>query len=122
MPDSSTDRTQHPDRSPASAQQAQPLQNNNAAGDAILDGQIAADQNQPEGEPIDYPIASNFTTATTADQKTADVSTVSGPYSTDQPSGQSVEAGTVHLQNNPHIPDGPDPDVVSGATLNQNDE
>jgi hypothetical protein len=38
----------------------------------------------------------------TGDAKTAEVSTVAGPYSAD---GEQSEKGSVHLQNNPDVPD-----------------
>jgi hypothetical protein len=51
---------------------------------------------------IANPIATNVSSATgTNDAKTAEVSTVAGPYSGD---GKQLEKGSVHLQNNPDVP------------------
>ncbi len=73
----------------------------NASGSAMLDARAAVGEAQPEGDPVEYPIATNFSTASASgDAKTADVATVSGPFTADQ----SSERGQVKLQNNPDTP------------------
>lgn len=91
-----------PDKSVVASEQAQPLTSSNVQGSAMLDANIAAGENQPEGDPTNFPIATNFSKATaTGDPKTAGASTVIGPYSTDE---QSSDKGYVNLQNNPDVP------------------
>ena len=96
-----SDQATSPDQSVVASQQDQPHSSSNVAGSAMLDAQATAG-NQPEGEPITEAIATNFSGgAATGDAKTAEASSVMGPYSTDQ---QSSEKGSVNLQNNPDVP------------------
>ncbi|MBW4449316.1 MAG: hypothetical protein KME38_21365 [Spirirestis rafaelensis WJT71-NPBG6] len=91
-----------PDQSTIASQQAQPHTPTNVAGSAMLDAQAAAGGNEPEGDPTNFPIATNFTKAdATGDPKTAGASTIMGPYSTDK---QISEKGSVNLHNNPDVP------------------
>lgn len=91
-----------PDRAVVASQQAQPHTDTNVAGSAMLDAQAAAGGNQPSGEPVDAPIATNFSGATTTgDPQTAGASTDRG---TDTPEGQSLEAGRVNLQQDADVP------------------
>lgn len=97
-----SDQATTPDQSVVASEQAQPLTSTNVQGSAMLDAQVAAGENQPEGDPIAYPIATNFSGATaTGDSKTAGASGVMGSFSTDEPSS---EKGSVNLQNNPDVP------------------
>ena len=75
----------------------------NAGGSAVLDGNIAAGTStNPEGEAIANPIATNFSSETgQADAKTAEASSIAGPYSAD---GEQSEKGRVNLHNNPDVP------------------
>ncbi|KAF3886826.1 MULTISPECIES: hypothetical protein [Nostocales] len=100
MPNQATE----PDQNIASSQQAQQQAPPNAGGSALLDANIAAGvSTNPQGEVLADPIATNFSSATrTGNAKTADVSTVAGPYSGDL---EQSEKGSVHLQNNPDLPD-----------------
>lgn len=93
-----------PDQEIASSGQAQLNVPPNAGGSALLDANIAAGASvSPEGEAIANPIATNFSSGTgTGDAKTAQASTLAGPYSADR---EQSEEGTVHLQNNPDVPD-----------------
>jgi hypothetical protein len=96
-----SDQATNPDQSVVASEQTQPLTSTNVQGSAMLDAQVAAG-NQPEGDPIAYPIATNFSGGTaTGDAKTAGASTVMGPYSTNE---QSSEKGSVNLHNNPDVP------------------
>lgn len=96
-----SDAATTPDRSVVASEQAKPLTPSNVQGSAMLDAQIAAGGNQPEGDPTNAPIATNFSReTTTGDAKTAGASTIMGPYSEQQPS----EKGRVNLQNNPDVP------------------
>ncbi|MBW4562770.1 MAG: hypothetical protein KME32_16800 [Mojavia pulchra JT2-VF2] len=91
-----------PDQSTVASQQAQPHTPTNVAGSAMLDAQAAAGGNEPEGDPTNFPIATNFPKAgVSGDPKTAGASTIMGPDSTDE---QNSEKGSVNLQNNPDIP------------------
>ena len=97
-----SDQATTPDQSVVASEQAQPLTSTNVQGSAMLDAQVAARGNQPEGDPIAYLIATNFSGATaTGDSKTAGASGVMGSFSTDEPSS---EKGSVNLQNNPDVP------------------
>lgn len=92
-----------PDQPVISSEQAQPMTPTNVSGSAMLDAHAATGETQPEGEPTDYPIATNFSSAsTTGDPKTADVSAARGPYSADR---ESPDKGRVNLHNNPNVPD-----------------
>lgn len=91
-----------PDQSVVASQQAQPLTSQNVQGSALLDAGATAGGNQSEGEPIEAPIATNFSSATaTADPKTAGVSGEMGAFSTND---LSTEKGSVNLHNNPDVP------------------
>lgn len=99
------------DRSAVASEQAQPLTPSNVQGSAMLDAHIAAGGNQPEGEPTNAPIATNFSEETSrGDAKTAGASGMMGPYSDQQPS----EKGRVNLQNNPDVPS----DEIQGTLPN----
>ncbi|MUG98820.1 hypothetical protein F7734_43620 [Scytonema sp. UIC 10036] len=100
MPNQATE----PDQNMASSQQAQLHAPPNAGGSGMLDANIAAGvSTNPQGEVLDDPIATNFSSATgTGDAKSAEVSTVAGPYSSDR---EQSEKGSVNFQNNPDIPD-----------------
>lgn len=100
MPNQATE----PDKNVASSQQAQVYAPPNAGGSALLDANIAAgNSTNPQGEAIANPIATNFSSGTgTGDAKTAEVSTVAGPYLADP---KQSDKGSVHLQNNPDVPD-----------------
>ena len=68
----------------------------------MLNAQAEAGGNQPEGEPMSAPIATNFSNATgTGDAKTAGVSGEMGPFFTNEP---TAEKGAVNLHNNPDLP------------------
>ncbi|MBD1917845.1 MULTISPECIES: hypothetical protein [Cyanophyceae] len=91
----------NPDQAVISSEQAQPMAPTNASGSAMLDAHAAVGEAQPEGDPVEYPVATNFSTASASgDAKTADVATVSGTFTADQAS----EQGQVNLQNNPDTP------------------
>jgi len=101
-----------PDQSAVASQQAQPNTPTNVAGSAMLDAKAAAGGQEPEGDPTNYPIATNFTTDdTTGDAKTAGASSMMGAYSQDEPIS---EKGSVNLHNNPDIPS----DQMSGSLPN----
>lgn len=98
-----SDQQTNPDQVVISSEQAQPMAPTNASGSAMLDARAAAGEAQPEGDPVEYPIATNFSTASTpVGGKTADVATISGPFAVDQ----DLDKGQVNLQNNPDVPDG----------------
>jgi hypothetical protein len=68
----------------------------------MLDAQATVLRNEPEGDPTNYPIATNFTTAdATGDPKTAGASGVMGSYSKDE---LVTDKGSINLHNNPDIP------------------
>ncbi len=68
----------------------------------MLNAQAAAGGQEPEGDPTNYPIATNFIKVdTTGDPKTAGASSMMGAYSTDE---AVSEKGSVNLHNNPDIP------------------
>jgi len=91
-----------PDQSVVASQQEQPHTPTNVAGSAMLDAQATAGGQQPEGDPTNYPIATNFTQAdTTGEPKTAGASSLMGVYSQDE---AVSEKGSVNLHNNPDIP------------------
>jgi hypothetical protein len=75
-----------------------------SSGSAVLDGNIAAGTStNPEGEAMANPIATNFSSETgQADAKTAEASSIAGPYSAD---GEQSEKGRVNLHNNPDVAD-----------------
>ncbi|HEY9670488.1 MAG TPA: hypothetical protein V6D11_03525 [Waterburya sp.] len=93
-----------PNQEVGASQQAQVFAPPNSGGSAVLDADIAAGvSTNPEGEPIAHPIATNFSSEIgQADAKTADASTIAGPYSTD---GEQREKGRVNLHNNPDVAD-----------------
>lgn len=93
-----------PNQEVGASQQAQVFAPPNPGGSAVLDANIAAGvSTNPEGEPIDHPIATNFSSETgQTDAKTAEASTIAGPYSTDE---EQSEKGRVNLHNNPDVPD-----------------
>lgn len=96
-----SDQQTNPDQAVISSEQTQPMASQNVSGSAMLDARAAAGEAQPEGDPVEYPIATNFSTASTpVGGKTADVATVSGPFAADQ----ATDKGQVNLQNNPDIP------------------
>ncbi|MBD2196832.1 MULTISPECIES: hypothetical protein [Calothrix] len=91
-----------PEKSVVTSQEAQPHIPANVAGSAMLDAQVVAGRNEPEGDPINYPIATNFVKAdATGDPKTAGSASMMGTYSPDEPVS---EKGSVNLHNNPEIP------------------
>jgi hypothetical protein len=97
-----SDKATNPDQSVVASEQAQPLTPPNVQGSALLDSQAKAGENQPTGEPIDAPIATNASSATaTGDPKTAGVSGEMGAFSG---GASSPEKGAVNLQNNPDVP------------------
>lgn len=99
---SRSDQETNPNPSVTSAQDAQPSIPQNAQGSAMLDANIEASKNQPEGEAIAHPTATNASDKdTTGVSKTADVSGRRGAFSTDDP---STEKGAVNLHNNPQVP------------------
>jgi hypothetical protein len=93
-----------PDPNIASSQQTQVYAPPDPGGSALLDAEIAAGvSTKPNGEAIAYPIATNFSSETgTGDAKTAEASTIAGPYSADE---EQSDKGSVHLQNNPNVLD-----------------
>ncbi|HEY9761665.1 MAG TPA: hypothetical protein V6D07_04020, partial [Trichocoleus sp.] len=96
-----SDQQTNPNQAVISSEQTQPMASQNVSGSAMLDARAAAGEAQPEGDPVEYPIATNFSTASTpVGGKTADVATVSGPFAADQ----ATDKGQVNLQNNPDIP------------------
>ncbi|MBD2459569.1 hypothetical protein H6G89_00805 [Oscillatoria sp. FACHB-1407] len=97
-----SDQAKNPDRPVVASEQAQPLTSQNVQGSAMLDAHAEVGGNQPEGEPVNAPIATNFSGATTTgDPKTAAASGEMGAFSTD---ASSAEKGSINLQNNPDIP------------------
>ena len=97
-----SEQSTNPDQSVVASQQAQSLTPQTGQGSAMLDADVAAGGNQAAGEPIDAPIATNFSTASgTGDPKTAGVSGEMGPFSTQD---ASAEKGAVNLHNNPDVP------------------
>lgn len=97
-----SDSATNPDQSTVASEQAQPLTHTNVAGSAMLDAQAAARDNQPQGDPIEAPIATNFSKATAAgDAQTAGVD-VSMESSIQEES--SSQKGSINLQNNPDAP------------------
>lgn len=106
-----SDQQTNPDQAVISSEQAQPMAPQNVSGSAMLDARAEAGEAQPEGDPVDYPIATNFSTASTpVGGKTADVATISGPFAADQ----EADKGQVNLQNNPDVPG----DEVQGTLPN----
>ncbi|MBW4421824.1 MAG: hypothetical protein KME13_21825 [Myxacorys californica WJT36-NPBG1] len=92
----------NPDQSVVASQQSQPLTPQNVQGSAMLDAHVEAGGTQPEGEPVNNAIATNFSDTTGAgDPKTAGVAGEMGAFSTDDP---SAEKGSVNLHNNPDVP------------------
>ncbi len=91
-----------PDQSIASSQQAQPQAASDVAGSALLDASAAAGETtNPQGEPITYPIATNFSEATaTGNIETAPAATTSGSYSAER---EQPEVGYLHLQDNSDV-------------------
>lgn len=114
-----------PDQAVIASEQAQPLTSQNVQGSAMLDTNIEAEAegNQPEGEPLDAPIATNFSRATaTGAPKTVGANSEMGSFSTNK---SAVETGTVNLHNNPNVPSDrqdswqaslPDTDVIQQPT------
>ena len=97
-----SDQAVNPDQAVVSSQQSQPLTAQNVQGSAMLDAQVAAGGNQPEGEPVSAPIATNFSETTgTGDPKTAGVSGEMGAFSKEE---SAIERGAVNLHNNPDVP------------------
>jgi hypothetical protein len=93
-----------PNQEVGASQQAQVFAPPNPGGSAVLDGNIAAGvSTNLEGEPLSNPIATNFLSETgQADAKTADASSIAGPYSADR---KQPEKGRVNLHNNPDVAD-----------------
>lgn len=105
MTDASTPKqAAEPNQDITSSEQSQTYAPPNPGGSAQLDANIAAGAStHPKQETFTDPIATNFSSGTgTGNAKTADASTVAGPYSGNQ---EQSEKGTVHLQNNPDLPD-----------------
>ncbi|HYW18198.1 MAG TPA: hypothetical protein VE956_02615 [Nodularia sp. (in: cyanobacteria)] len=66
-----------------------------------MDAQAVAGEQEPQGDPTNFPIATNFTQAkSTGDPKTAGVST---SVKTDFTNEQKSEKGSVNLLNNTDI-------------------
>lgn len=106
-----SDQATTTDRSTVASEQAQPLTPKNVQGSAMLDAHIAAGGNQPQGDPANYPIATNFSTqTTTGDSQTDGASTITELSSEQQPS----QKGRVNLQNNPDVPN----DEIQGTLPN----
>ncbi|MBD0388279.1 MAG: hypothetical protein ICV54_17675 [Nostoc sp. C3-bin3] len=104
-----------PDQSVVASGQAQPNTPVNVAGSAMLDAQATIGENEPEGNPTNFPIATNFTKAeASGDPKTAGASTIMGTYSS--ANEQLSEKGSVNLHNNSEIPS----DQMQGTLLNTN--
>lgn len=93
---------QSPDQAVVASEQAQPMVPDRASGSTLQEAETEARQTQPEGAPVEHPIATNFSTASSGDAKTAGASSVSGPYETDQ---TTTDRDRVSLQNNPNTPD-----------------
>jgi len=92
-----------PDRAVIASEEARPQAPTNVAGSAMLDAQVAAGGTQPQGEPVDAPIATNFSGATTVgDPQTAGVTTSHGVGTSEEP---SLEQGRVNLQHDPDVPE-----------------
>ncbi|MCC2695386.1 hypothetical protein [Nodularia sp. LEGE 04288] len=92
----------NPDQSVVASQEAQPHTPTNVAGSAMLDAQAVAGEQEPQADPTNFPIATNFTQAqSTGDSKTAGVST---DMKTDVTDEQTSEKGAVNLLNHPDIP------------------
>lgn len=97
-----SDHATNPDQSVVASDQAQPLTPQNVQGSAMLDADIEARENQPEGEPINAPIATNFSdTSATGDPKIAGAAGEMGAFSSSE---RSTEKGSVNLHNNPDVP------------------
>lgn len=93
---------QLPDQAVVASEQAQPMVPDRVSGSTLQEVETAARQTQPEGTPIEYPIATNFSTASSGDAKTVGASSISGPYEIDQ---AATDGDGVSLQNNPNTPD-----------------
>ncbi|PSN13499.1 hypothetical protein C7293_15695 [filamentous cyanobacterium CCT1] len=93
---------QAPDQAVVASNQAQPMVPDRAAGSTLQEAETAARQTRPQGNPVDHPIATNFSEVSSGDSKTAGASSVSGPYETDQ---AATDKDRVSLQNNPNTPD-----------------
>lgn len=92
---------QSPEQAVVASEQAQPMVPERASGSTLQEVETAARQTRPEGAPVEHPIATNFSTASSGGAKTAGASSVSGPYEADQ---AATDDG-VSLQNNPNTPD-----------------
>jgi len=69
----------------------------------MLDAQAATGGNQPQGEPVDAPIATNFSGATTVgDPQTTGATTSQGAGTSEEP---SLEQGRVNLQRDSDVPE-----------------
>ena len=96
-----SDQQTNPDQAVASSEQAQPMAPTQASGSAMIDAHAAAGADQAQGDPVEHPIATNFSNATAVgDAKTADVAAANGPFEADQ----ATEKGKVNLHNNPDTP------------------
>lgn len=103
-PSKTSNQSNNPDQSVVSSDQAQPLVPPHASGSSLQSAQAETDgTTQPEGDPVEHPIATNFSAASSPGAaKTAAVSSTDGPFEAEQdPHG----AERVTLQNNPHTPD-----------------
>lgn len=105
-----SDQQTNPDQAVISSQQAQPMAPTNVSGSAMLDARAAAGEAQPEGDPVEHPIATNFSTAAGAgDANTADVAGANGPFEAE---AGSTDKGKVQLHNNPDVPSGDMPGAL----------
>lgn len=96
-------KQQNSNPSIVSSDQAQPMVQNRASGSALQDVQAETRADQPNGAPVKYPAATNYSDANpVGDDKTADASSIDGPFETDQ---SSKNQGRVSLQNNPNAPE-----------------
>lgn len=93
-----------PNQEVGASQQSQAFAPPNPGGSAVLDANIAAGTStNPEGEALANPVATNFSSETgQADAKTAEASSIAGPYSADT---ELPEKGRVNLHNNPDVAD-----------------
>ena len=97
-----SEQATNPDQAVVATDQAQPSMSHDNQRGVMLDADREAGGNQPQGEPANVPIATNFSSTTTdGDPKLAGASGEMGAFSGDQ---QSAEEGSVQLQSNPDVP------------------
>jgi len=92
----------NPDDAVVSSDQTQPMVPSTPSGNAQLDAHIATGEAQPEGDPVEYPIATNVAESSRAGaSKTANVN-VEGPNSM---GAEPASKGNVNLRSHTDIAD-----------------